>query len=261
MYTFQDIIVQLINSMIFQCVESFAGALWFIPVLIFASSLFGTLIYFGRKINYMFKINFGKHLFLIFMCFFFIYIGRMLNVENIYTTYHLQTAILVIPIYIIAYYVRNIKNLDCFLKWYFFIPAIFFLYLCVNKFNWNIELSINLISGYKFYVISIVGIYCCLYLAKMLLNTKLLKKYFILIGKFSFEIMALHFLVFKLIDYVYALIIHTNANIYGVFPCAFNNNYIICTLYILLGTIIPATIIKFFTALKSKFNNNNNNNQ
>lgn len=240
-YSFIDIIMQLINSMLLQCYETLAGALWFVPVLILASTLFGSIIFFGRKISKMFNKKWLKHIIIILIGIAFSIIGVIMNMKNMGLFYHSQTSILVIPIFIIAYYVRYIKDINPFLKWYAFIPSIIFLYLCVNKFSWSIELSENHIPSYMFYVISIVGIYICLYLSKILLKLKYIKKYFMLIGKYSFEIMALHFFCIKLTDVVYAGIKgETNSLVYGIFPTAYNEIWLI---YVIVGTLLPCIIM------------------
>ncbi len=250
-YSFLDIVTQIINSTIFQCGEVLAGALWFVPLLIFTTSIFGLLIFFGRKISMIFNKSYLKNIIIISGGVLNLILGLYLNLREVNLLYHLQTAFLVIPIYILAYYVRKIKDLNIYLKWYLFLPSIYFLYLCVNKFKWNIELSINQIPGLKFYLISFVGIYFCLYLAKIILKSKYLKKNFTMIGSYSFEIMALHFLSFKLVDIVYAhLIGETNPLIYGTFPCAFSN---IWSIYIIVGTILPCLIVIGFKKLKTIF--------
>lgn len=243
-YSFIDIIMQLINSMLLQCYETLAGALWFVPVLILASTLFGIIIFLGRKMSKIFNKKWIKHVIIIFIGIFFSVIGVMMNMKNMGLFYHSQTSILVVPIFIIAYYVRHIKDINPFLKFYAFIPSIIFLYLCVNKFSWSIELSENNIPGYIFYLISIVGIYVCLYLAKILLRLKKIKKYFLLIGKYSFEIMALHFICLKLVDIVYAIIIgNFNPLVYGIFPTAYNEIWLI---YVMVGTLLPCIIMTLY---------------
>ena len=251
-YSLLDIGKNLVNSIFFECHETLAGALWFVPVLIISSTIFGILIYIGRKIHVYFNKKFLKHLFILLIGLLFAILGKTLNEKTIFLTHHFQTSLLVIPIFILAYYIRKIKDINPFLKWYIFIPCVIFLYLCVNFFNFKIELSKNIIPGYIFFVISVAGIYACLYIAKIILKLKYLKKYFITIGKYSFEIMALHFLVIKIIDFIYAKIINeTNPLIYGKFPYAYDQLYI---LYIIGCTIFPCFVMIFYEKLKKYVN-------
>lgn len=254
-YSLKNIIIQIIYSMIFQCSEVLSGALWFVPIIIISSSIFGSIIYYGRKLDNIFNNKFLKNSVIISASILFAILGVKLNMQNTNITYHLQTVFLVIPIFVLAYYVRKIKDINPYLKWYIFIPSIVFLWLCVNKFSWNVELSNNQIPNYMFYIVSIVGIYACLYLSKVILKLKYIKKYFELIGTYSFEIMALHFLSLKIVDLIYALIINeSNKSIYGVFPYAYSDLWLI---YAIVGTLLPCLIMiiynKCFKVIINKF--------
>lgn len=238
-YSKKDYILGIFNSMIFQVPEVLAGALWFILILIISSSIFGGIIFYSRKFNKKYK-----NIFIILTTILFGIIGVKLNMSDTNIMYHIQTVPLVIPIFVIAYYTNKLKYLNPYLKWYMFIFSLIFLYLCASKFSISIELANNLTAGYNFYLISIIGIYVCLYLSKIILKSKYIKKYFILIGNYSFEIMALHFLVFKIIDLIYGHII--NDLNYGIFPHAYNISFI----YIIFATLIPPLIMKLIDVLK-----------
>jgi hypothetical protein len=173
--------------------------MWFVPVLIFGSTLFGVIIYIARKIssNIDNRKYYIKNLIIILLTLIVGILGLYLNHYNINLMLHIQTVLLVIPIFTAGYYVKNsIKDLNKYLKLYIFIPV--FIVLCYLAFyrGYFIELTNNNIRNvYAFYIISFIGIYFCLYLAKVINKISPLKKYFDMIGTYSFEIMATHFMI------------------------------------------------------------------
>ena len=74
--------------------------------------------------------------------------------------------------------------------------------------------------------------------------SQLIKLKFDIIGNYSFEIMAFHFLVIKVIDFIYASI--NGINVYNTFPSAFPELW---PLYIVLGCTIPAFTFYFFDCM------------
>lgn len=93
-------------------------------------------------------------------------------------------------------------------------------------------------NGWQYFFLAFLGIYCCLYLALLLEKTKKIGQFFALWGKHSFDIMALHFLVFKLIDGIYGRVFHYPIEYYSAFPHSFGK--LLWPVYVLLGTSLPA---------------------
>lgn len=50
-YSPRKLIPPLLNTLTFGCPKLFAGAMWFLPTLIFAITIFGVIVYWGRKIS------------------------------------------------------------------------------------------------------------------------------------------------------------------------------------------------------------------
>ena len=74
----------------------------------------------------------------------------------------------------------------------------------------SIELSVNqILHPVLFYPVTLLGIYFCIGLAKILGKNPYTEKFFSLVGKESFHIMALHFLGFKIVDRIYS-------SVYGI---------------------------------------------
>lgn len=250
-YHVSDFVSSIINSLLFFGTETLSGALWFVPVYIFASTLFGVIVYFSKK-----KISTFQELkyltvdlligILSIICGI---IGVYLIIRNKYLMLHVQTSFLVVPFYALGYYLKkHIKDLNKILKIIPFIISLIVLLLITYKTNYRINLTDNVIGNFViFYFISFVGIYFCLYISKFVLKILILKKYFNLLGTYSFEIMAFHFFVIKIIDVIYSLPKILNGTItsslYGIFPYAYENLW---PYYILFGTLIPALFFYFF---------------
>ena len=132
------------------------------------------------------------------------------------------------------------------MKWFLAIPLCFLLVYGMREYNWEVVLSNYQACDniWTFYLVSFAGIYVSLYVAKLINKVKYLRSYFIFIGKHSFEIMAWHLLVVKLVDVCYARMIgETNVQIYGAFTNAYAST--LWPVYLILGTLIPAACADF----------------
>ena len=106
---------------------------------------------------------------------------------------------------------------------------------------------------YLFYPISFAGIYICLYLSGLISKLKFANVFFDKIGNYSYEIMGMHFLIFKIIDFVFAKINGiSESNIYGAFPYAFSK---LSLVYVILGTLVPVGLFMFFDNVRTKIIN------
>lgn len=245
LYDMKDTLIALARSFLFKCPEPFGGAFWFLPVLIVSSSIFAFVLYFTKKIKTQ-KIS--NVMFLLLNIIFSI-VGYILCKKNIYLTFNIQISFLVMPICAIGFYMKKYKEKLCkafkyknILEIIAFIFSFLFLLLCVNKFNFRVDLSANIVPFFPtFLFISICGIYLVCYLAKIIINIPIIKKYFEFIGKYSFDIMALHFFIIKIVDVIYSFIINEKSiSTIAHFPTAFSKQ--LWLVYIIIGTSIPALI-------------------
>ena len=170
--------------------------------------------------------------------------------------YHLETALLVIPICALGYFLKKYKGKikkinNIFVALICIIICGAFIWYQTNINNFEIELSKNQIIGFNmFYIISIVGIIFCLSLAKVIEKIPVVNKVMGTVGKYTFSIMALHFIFIKLVDVIYAYSIkETNHDVISEFPCAFPNELFI--IYILVGTFIPLLIGMLLNKIKN----------
>ena len=253
LYTFKDILTSCLNTLLFFGTETMGGALWFVPVFILSSTLFGFIVYYSNKISDNFiddsKEKIKNFLLFVFTLFCAI-LGLYLNTRNINLMLHIQTIFLVTPFFTFGYYFRNkIVEPQKKLNILSFTLALVFLLFVYCKVNISVDLSSNKIGNpYLFYIISFAGIYCCLYSAKIILNLKYASKITNKVGIYSYEIMGLHFLIFKVIDYFYAKINHiADPMIYGAFPYAFKS---LALVYVILGVSLPVIIFMLLDKLK-----------
>ena len=253
-YSISNMTTSIINTSLFFGTETLSGALWFVPVYIFASVLFGIIVYYSRKVSDK------KNMFIIACSVLFGLLGCYLIHRNIYLMLHVQTSFLVIPFFMIGYFLNNyINDLKKYLNIVVgFICMVVLIYLSFRT-NFRINLTDNITGNYLlFYFVSCVGIYFCLVVSYVFNKIKLVEKLFNFIGRYSFEIMAFHFLIIKIIDFIYSLPKIMNgtisSDIYGIFPYAYKNLW---PVYIILGTLVPALLFYLIDMIrKNNFNNN-----
>ena len=262
-YNFNDILFRVFHSMILLKKDMLLGSLWFVPTLIFALGMFGSIVYLSRKLTCkIFKTAKSdelliKKLLIIGFSIFIGIIGGYINLKNITLNYHIETSILVIPIIALAYFTRNNyekikRNNNIFLLFAILLISSLFIWYEINiKQIGMIELSDNsIINIPMFYIISISGIIFCISLAKIIYKNSIIKNIIAFLGRYSFSIMALHVSCVKLVDILYSFIINEkNPEIISKFMCSYNNK--LWLIYIVVGTTLPA----IFAYLINKINN------
>ncbi len=252
-YGIKETIVSCINSFIFVRKETMGGALWFVPTFILSSTLFGVIIYFSNKIFKLFKENMKiKNCFIVLSTLFCGFMGFYLITRQVDLSYRLQICFLVIPFFTFGYYIKNFaENTKNKLNIFLFAGSVILMICAYFITNLSVDLSFNKITNlYLFYPVSFAGIYSCLYLSGLISKIKIINVFFDKIGSYSYEIMGLHFLVFKIIDFVYAKI--NGITVYGVFPYAFGNLHL---LYVILGILVPVIIFMLIDFIKKKIKN------
>lgn len=233
-YGKKEMILAMANTLFLRCPEGPSGAMWFVPLILGAGTGFSVILWFCR--NYLpdsFRpwaaaaLCVGAGLF-----------GAVLIRREIFLNYHLQTALLVIPVYYGGYAVRTWKiSVEKYVTWYgaALCAGIFYYFLMFTE--ESVELSANQIpGGINFYIISAAGIYLCCYAARCLQKAPIAGKTAALLGKYSFDIMALHFLAFKVCDRIYAQMILEPAENQGGFPHSYPELHV---LYLVMGIALP----------------------
>ena len=233
-YGKKEMLFAMANTLFLRCPEGPSGAMWFVPLMLAAGTGFTVILWFCRNYLPSSLRSWAAGTLCIAAGLF----GAAISRREIFLSYHLQTALLVIPVYYGGYAVRTWKiPMEKYITWYGAAACggLFYYFLVFT--GESVELSANQIpGGFNFYIISAAGIYLCCYGAKCLEKIPKAGKAAALLGKYSFDIMALHFLVFKLCDRIYARIILEPAENQGGFPHSYPELHI---LYLVLGAVLP----------------------
>lgn len=236
-YGRKDMLYALTDTLLLHCSEGPSGAMWFVPAMLAAGAVFSALLWFCRN-----HLPSGARLWaLAVFCGFVGFAGVVLNRKGIRLDYHIHTALLVVPVYCGGYLLRAKKiDVEKYTVW----PGAVFCGGLLSYFllatNESVELSVNVIpQGVNFYVISAAGIYLCCFAAKCLQRHPKAGGAAAFLGKYSFDIMALHFLVFKVIDWIYGLLINDSIENRVRFPHAYNELHL---LYLVLGVVLPVAL-------------------
>ena len=216
-----------LNYAVFATSDSLGGALWFIPVWLFAICIFGAL-----------KEILKKEWFLAIACAFCAVIGLFLYSREVGIAYHLQTAFLAIGFMYLGHALRIfVKDLQKFLNPVAGILCFAALIVLRKTTNITMDLSGFHIPGVWIYVISPMGIYMVLCAAKFLVKLPVAAA-FSFLGSHSFDIMALHFSAIKLTDIVYASFGGADRSLLISFPVSYAEQLWI--IYLLAGLLLPA---------------------
>lgn len=239
-YGFGEALRAIVFTLALNGYESMGGALWFVPVMLVASCGFGFIVYAGRKVEAFTKCSTFKNVLIILLTCLLGIVGVYANIYGKFCKWHLQTSLLVIPLYTMAWGIRTyVKHWMKYLHWLPLTIVIGMMFYGIFVWEWQIELARNMICGpLAFYAISAMGIYVVLCTAKYISQIPLVNWIFASAGKYSFDIMAGHFLVLKLIDLMYAGYIgETDTMVFGAFPCAYSKECWI--LYGVFAFIMP----------------------
>lgn len=239
-------IIALTNIVAFNGCGELLGALWFVPMFFFSNVFFSFI---DKSVNSLKVTRFDGQI--------IVFIATMIiGVVGLYATgrqfgllYNIQIAYLFVPIILFGNLSGKIK-----LKQYcgaivgcitFFIMAI-----TLHSNIGFIELSQNMIiNKWVFYPITIIGILFCLSITKVLCRNKKLETILAAAGKNSFDIMALHFICFKLIDFIICKSFGKD-DVLAAFPHSFDSIWLI---YVLGGVGIPLFLIKVKNRFKAGF--------
>ncbi|MGN0373790.1 MAG: acyltransferase family protein [Enterocloster sp.] len=216
--------------------EPLLGAFWFISVYLVGNCVFSFLFSEAEKK----KCPLLFHLIFILVT---ALIGIYVNARRIYINYHLQTAVLGIPVIYLGFAVRSSwQKCQKYIHWLGGLICAGILLWIVAADIGGIELARNeIMSPVLFYPVTVTGIYFCMALAKYLNRVHPTQKVFAYIGRNSYHIMALHFLAFKIVDFIYGTIYKAPYSEMEAFPHGF---YSLGQIHNLAGIILPLVFIE-----------------
>ena len=235
-YSISKMVSCIVQSLLMKYTEELLGACWFLPMFFIGTALFA--IAFSKaekskKPEYWHKS----------ICILFAAVALYANSRELTWEYWIQTSILAVPIMYIGYFAKQKwDKLDKGITWYETILSAAVILGILNRMPGSIELSVNqILHPVLFYPVTLLGIYFCIGLAKILGKNPYTEKFFSLVGKESFHIMALHFLGFKIVDRIYSAVYGiTDAEKIGKFP---HSDYGLHISYVIAGVLIPLCLI------------------
>ena len=250
-YSYSRMIESILYSFIFiNKAGNIAGALWFVSTLIISTTLFASVLYICKRVCRITK-GIIKEIYIVTLSILFLgFFGVLLCTRDIKTTYHIEVAFAVLPILFSGHLLR-VKNVDIkkYLNIFVAILSCGALYYIKNNYGY-VDLSASRVYSIPcLYIGAFAGIYLCFYLAKVIIRSRTISKILATIGNYSFEIMALQFVVFKAFDIIYGRINNIPMTQYSRFPFAFDHLYII---YIILGISIPVAVGYVWERLKEQ---------
>ena len=230
--------------------ETVMGPLWFVPSWVLAAFLFGLCVWagergkpaFGEAVTACAVLCMGA-------------LGTWLVVRGHTLQYNLQTSFLCVPLFWSAWMLRRFAGeriARCFtaragLPWAVTILTALILLTCNHFGHIFFDIKANQVPGLIFYPVTLLGIGFCLSLAASLRQVPVLRRLFSLFGQYSFDIMGMHFLIFKLIDICWVRMqagpgaVSQGAAVLAeglaAFPCGFVHP--LGPVYRLLGMFVP----------------------
>lgn len=217
-FTLKDMAVRMLYNVLLMGEEPLGGALWFVPVLLILQVIFAFVQWFAMKISEKYKL-----LLTMILSVGIGMLGVFCHVKKFEIILQIHTSLLLLPVFavgvLLSYFKLDIRKL---FRWFWAIPCLMALrYLVFVKGN-MIELSVEEIGSVGcFYPITFLGVYCMGALAVLINRKKSISKQFEKIGRYSFDIMALHILVFKIIDVFIGKLLQAGAGEVGAYPCSY----------------------------------------
>ena len=245
-YHFKDIVNYSFMGLEFLTNENLLSALWFIPMMLIAKIIF-VIMYsknvFNHRMTNIFSIGLLTGI-----------IGSLLTFKNISYQFFIQIALISVSFICLGIiYKRYEDKFKIIISNWSWMPSAIVIFILLKQYTSWIDLSNNqLINPLMFYIISLLGIYFCLSVAKTISYFKGSRKLTALIGRNSFHIMAMYLMVIKSIDISYAYLIGIkDYDSVSSLPYAFSNK--LWFIYFILGVIIPVIIIAPFKWFKKEF--------
>lgn len=231
------ILSRALNNFMFLGGETLGGALWFVPVMLVTMLLFAAII----KISYTYFYKIRLIPIICLSCLIGV-LGAYYNMKSISLSLHIHTGLLLLPVLTVGYLFVHLKlDFNKIFRWFVALPCLFVVLWIVIKNGHRIELSKELIgdSSVYFYIVTFCGLYLICYLSKVIDRIKLLSHIFVFIGKYTFDIMALHFFVLKIIDGIYGRWQGDSAEVFSTFPCSYRNLW---PIYLIASITIPPLV-------------------
>ena len=244
-FNVMDFFYAIKGTIFMQTLEPMGGAMWFVHPLLISMTIFCLIRYVTIKISGF------KREFIVGILVLGIYIfGLALAKDRIKLEYFTDVAMLVLPIIYAGFLIAKIWN-HLPINWYFGILAFGAIVAIYKITGTKISLGDRIVIGpLWFLLVSFCGIYFNLVLAKTLESYKKIGGLVADLGKKSFHIMALHFLMFKIVSFFYVIVYDKPYFWIAKFPIIDSKWWLIYTIVGIYCSIICVDTCNF---LKRKF--------
>ena len=218
--------------------EILVGALWFAPVLVIATVVLSFIVSISRSVERTIGKHFLKVSFQIVCIVICGSIGYLLIDQQQTLSASIQISLAVIPYIWLGYLVRNyLKDMGKYMNGFLAMMVLLVVFIVSRRY------LISLANGFVYpfmYILAAFGIYGCLYIAKVILKTRVFKKIFVILGEASFFLMASHLFVLRLFDRIYCIRFGGDwIKYYEKLPVAFDE---FAPIYLLVGIGVPTAI-------------------
>lgn len=235
-YTVAEYVIKFSNILTFNSMGEFLGAFWFVPMLFFCNILYAAI----QKTTAIIKNTKMCEVVRLALYISCGIIGIYAMKYNLGLLCNLQISYLFVPVMAVGTYFKRFSGERFLSITGMVLSFIVMSYVIYSDFG-IIELSrFMIINEWLFYPITFIAIYFALSLTFLLVKKNIIKIVLAKVGKYSFDIMALHFFAFKLVDYV---VCHfTNQmDILSAFPRSIDAMW---PIYYVVGVGIPILIRK-----------------
>lgn len=204
----KDFIINFASSFCFISVELIGSAFWFLPVLITANVVWGSIISISNKF-----LNKYQMLIRYFGVIFSAAVGVLLIQKEVVLLFHFEEALLVVPILGLGQiYKKNKMKIDKNINWVLALTAGGIVTLTPILADTYIELSMDrIINPFVFYGVTLCGMIFWVWVSEKIVKFRLLAQVISICGQYSFDIMAMHLFFTKLVDLVYLTYIEPDA--------------------------------------------------
>ncbi len=213
-----DFIIAGTNILTFNSLGGFLSAFWFLPVMFIAMIMYASIFIFAKKL----PIKIANTVEIVSYILIGV-IGLLTTERQFGLLYNMQISYLMVPVIGMGYIFKEKKAV--------FDRAINVVGLiisgCILGYVLSLDIGIielskfMIINKWLFYPVTMIGIWFCLSLAKILCKSKTIEKVMAYVGENSYAIMAFHFLGFKILDLIVCTLIGDKSNL-SAFPYTFS---------------------------------------
>lgn len=220
--------------------EELGGAMWFLRALFFSYLLYVCFSALYKKSHLLIGIK--KNLYIFSFCFIASSCGWIfINFSQVYPIRIIAIPCIIFPFIVFGKLIQknNLHKLRT-RKCCYFSVILSAGILCLISHQISIDLAyLKLPNPILYYLLGCIGFIFVLGSNGILQNTKIYR-WIIYIGKHSIPILALHFLSFKLVTYIYILLTDSDINILSAHPVpALPDNIFLPMIYTIVGIVLP----------------------